>query len=370
MKWRIQIPWFDKVRRESFFIRLFHWEYWPTQAFYYPLIPYFIYLALRARHTCFFTAANAGIEGGGVGFESKYQTILKIPKPYRPITIRVLPTLPSQQIQQALDQAGISFPLIAKPDVGYRGLLVKKIHNLKELANYLQHYSIPFLLQEFLQFPEEVGVLYYRLPNETNGQITSLTLKEFLQVKGNGHHTIQELMENDQRAKLQIKRIRAIGQIDLLRIPAPGERVRLGEIGNHSKGTRFINGNHLINDALIHTFDQLSRDIEGFNYGRFDVKCANLNALQQGKDFKIIELNGVFSEPTHIYDPYGSSYFRSVKDLRNHWSIIQRVGSLNHDLGVPYWPLLKMLRTLWGFKQYALSVKRQIKIAAKTSTKD
>ena len=370
MKWSIRSPWFAKVRKQSYFIKLFNWEYWPTQAFYYPLIPYFIYLALRARHTCFFTAANAGIEGGGIGFESKYQTILKIPAAYRPITIRVLSTLPSLEIQQAIEQAGLLFPLIAKPDVGYRGLLVKKVHTLEELVDYLHQYAIPFLIQEFLQFPEEVGVLYHRFPNETKGKITSLTLKQFLQVTGNGQHSIMELMENDQRAKLQIERIRTLGKIDLQSIPAKGEVVRLGEIGNHSKGTRFINGNHLINDALTHTFDQLSKNINGFNYGRFDVKCTSLSSLQEGKDFKIIELNGVFSEPTHIYDPFGSTYLGSIKDLRHHWSIIQRVGAKNHELGVPYWPLLKMLRALWAFKRYALSVRRQIKVAAKTSIGD
>ena len=40
----------------------------------------------------------------------------------------------------------------------------------------------------------------------------------------------------------------------------------------------------------------------GFNFGRVDVKCADEEAFQSGR-FVVIEVNGVASLPTHMFDP-------------------------------------------------------------------
>ncbi len=359
MKWNLIDNWKRRILNTTFAIRLLNWEYWPTQVFYYPLIPHFIFLAIRARTPCFFTAANTGIEGGGMGFESKFTTIQKIPRRFRPRSIVVRSHHPFQQILDLLATEGIGFPLIAKPEIGFRGMLVEKIAEPEQLKDYLRKFTIPLILQEFLDYSEEVGVLYYRFPNQESGQISSLTLKEFLYVTGDGQSSVRELIEAKPRAKLQLERLKKNHFNLLEKIPGKGKLVKLGEIGNHSKGTRFINGNHLIDDQLLRTIDRISRQIPGFNYGRFDIKCNSLTALKKGEDFKIIELNGVFSEPTHIYDPNGLTYFGAVQTLARHWSIVQQLGTTQHQLGVSYWPVLKMIRALWQFRKYALDVKRQ-----------
>ena len=330
------MKWWGRVEKRPFFIKLLNWEYWPSKAFYYPIIPQILWLMLRARHLCFFTAANPGIYTGGMGLESKYDTILKIPERYRPRALlfqagESLISLPSR-----LQAEGIRFPLIAKPDLGFRGLLVKKIDDQEALDTYLQRYPIDFIIQEYINLPEEVGILYYRMPGEAQGKVTSITTKEFLHVTGDGSSTVEELIRNKPRALLQMKRIRTNDPKILAQAPGVGERVSLGIVGNHAKGARFINSNHLIDDAICQNFDRISQEIDGFYYGRFDIKCQNLDALYTGEGMKIIEINGTCSEPTHIYDPERGTYWEALRDIAYHWRIIGRIARANHRRGFPY----------------------------------
>lgn len=347
MNWNVQSP---------FLIKLLNWEYWSTNAFYWPMFIYGPLLALRARHACFFTAANPGIKSGGLGVESKYETITKIPDAYRPATIFIKAGTSFQEVLKLIDQAGIDFPLIAKPDIGFRGLLVKKVKQADALKEYLEKYDINFLIQEYVDYPAEVGVLYYRLPDQETGCITSVTLKEFLHVTGDGYSTVLELVQESPRALLQEERIKKNYSALLDQVPSKGEKVNLGTVGNHCKGTRFINGNHLIDEQLIQTFDKISSQIPGFNYGRYDIRCAGMEALKEGKDFKILEVNGVCSEPTHIYDPEHISYFGALKAIIRHWSLIRKISSANHRLGVPYTSFSSIFREVRNLKAYGKKI--------------
>ena len=49
--------------------------------------------------------------------------------------------------------------------------------------------------------------------------------------------------------------------------------------------------------------NRIMRDIPDFNFGRIDVRYESKSALRQGSAFEIIEINGVGSEATHIWDP-------------------------------------------------------------------
>ena len=87
-------------------------------------------------------------------------------------------------------------------------------------------------------------------------------------------------------------------KFELKRIPYSGEVVQLTCIGNHAKGTQFICGEHLISKKLEHTFNQLNNCIEGWFYGRVDVKYNTFDELENGTDYKVLEINGIISEPT------------------------------------------------------------------------
>lgn len=327
-------------------IRWRNWEYWSSHAFYFPMYIWGPLLALRAGHPAFFTAANPGIHTGGFGFESKYDTLMKIPEDYRPKTILASASEDFQLVLRKMQRADIHFPLICKPDVGFRGFLVRKIETEQELAAYLRKYPVDFIIQEFVWRANEFGVLYYRMPGEQKGKITSLTLKEFLSVIGDGKSTVLALVKQHPRALLQLERLRDTHAHLLHNIPAKGERVSLGTIGNHSKGTRFINGNHKIDHQLERTFDKVADQIDGFNYGRFDIKCDSLESLKRGEDITIFELNGTCSEPAHIYDPERSTYLSALRDIMWHWWLIHKIAIANRKRGAKFLPAMEMIQII------------------------
>jgi hypothetical protein len=73
--------------------------------------------------------------------------------------------------------------------------------------------------------------------------------------------------------------------------------------GNHCKGSIFRNGAAEITQALTARIDQIAQAMPDFCFGRIDVRFESLAALREGRGFSVIEINGVGSEATHIWDP-------------------------------------------------------------------
>ncbi|CAL2103365.1 conserved protein of unknown function [Tenacibaculum sp. 190130A14a] len=339
--------------------KLLNWEHWPSSMFYVPNLPYAFYLAFRAKHLAFFTAANPSIKSSGNGTESKYVTIQLVPKEFRPKSVLATPKTPFSKILEQLKEQNISFPLIAKPDIGFRGLLVKKVDSSKQLQEYLKKYPIDIIIQEFLDYENECGVFYHRNPNANSGQITSLTLKNFITVTGNGNSTLKELILKDSRAKLYYDLFVEIHKNKLLSIPKENQIVKLTAIGNHSKGTQFINGNHLITPQLVKTFDKLSKSIDGWYYGRVDLKYNDFSELENGSHFKVLEINGIIAEPTHIYDSKNYTYFKALKSIRTHWKSLFDVSIANHQKhSVPYKSTSNFIQEMFELKKYIATIKK------------
>lgn len=338
-----------------------NWEYWSAVWFYLPLFPRLLYLSIRNGHPCFFTAANPGIYTGGIGLESKFVTTQKIPIAYRPKSILVgTPRMELVQLREALEKAGIVYPLIAKPDLGFRGFLVKKIANEAELLAYLKQYTIPVILQEYLYGRKEFGVLYHRFPGRKNGRISSLTFKELLSATGDGKQSLRSLINANPRALLQLEVLEQNYAHDMETIPAAGEEFNLGIIGNHCRGARFVNGNEYIDEQMTALFDAIASEMEGFYYGRFDIKCDSIEALKRGEGVKVIEVNGVCSEPVHIYDPSKITYFQAVRELGRHWHILSNIARINHRNGVPYMSVQEMLKVLISSRRHFKKLLRQV----------
>lgn len=331
--------------------------------FYIPNLPYAFFLAAKAKHSAFFSATNPAFKSSGNGTESKYDTIQLVPKKYRPESILHKKQTNIQQTIHKLKEQNINFPLIAKPDMGFRGLLVKKINTEKELKTYLEKYTIDIIIQEFVDYNNECGIFYFRNPDEENGVISSITLKKFLTVFGDGTSTMKKLILADKRAKLQIDLLSEIHQEKLFEIPKKDEEIKLSVIGNHSKGTQFINGNHLISETLINTFDALSKNIPGWFYGRIDLKYNDFSDIENGSDFKILEINGIIAEPTHIYDTQKSSYFKALKEIRVHWKSLYDISITNHKkYNIPYKSSLEFIAEMFELRSYIKKIKRYLNL--------
>ena len=186
----------QRLKNTPFLIKLFNWEYWSTAVVYTPVIPMWLYFSLRARALTFFSAANPGMKMGGLVLASKIDILNRIPQEFIPKTIFIEHQKASaSEIERLMDDKSISYPVIAKPNVGERGMKVQKIESSSELTEYINQSSFDFLVQEFIALPNESGILYHRIPGASSGKITSVCLKETLKVTGNGVSTIEELME-------------------------------------------------------------------------------------------------------------------------------------------------------------------------------
>ncbi len=316
--------------KSKFLIKLLSWEYWPMFVVYFPITLYYLMLSLRAKSLLFFTGSNPGIENGGMFGESKFKILELIPEQFRPKMLFVDPKngLPSQR-----DLEGIAFPFIAKPDVGERGRMVKIIRGPQDLIQYHHDSKFAYIIQEYLDMPFECGIFYYRLPGQNTGVVSSVVIKEFLSVTGNGKDNLKTLMSKSDRARLQIERLEKEGT-DMALVLKKNERMQLVPIGNHCLGTKFKNGNEIINDQLVGVFDQLSLQVEGFYYGRYDLRSESIDALYQG-DFQIMELNGAGAEPAHIYNP-GFPIAEAYRSLFSHWKMMFTIAMVNKKNGYKF----------------------------------
>ncbi|MFT6970636.1 MAG: hypothetical protein ACJAXX_001202 [Roseivirga sp.] len=332
-----------KKKVPLFFVKWLNYEYWPFWLFFMPLVPYWIYLAMRAKSFTYFTAANPGIEHGGVFGESKMDILNKIDPKYLPRSIFFNVSLPSSVVLEMVKAREIDFPLIIKPNIGERGDDVEKIDHEEGLLKYLFSAKGDLIIQEYVDYEIELGVLYYRFPDSEVTGITSIVTKEFLTVTGDGKSTIAELLEDNDRARFQILTLMKKFGVEMNLVLTLGEMRNLQPIGNHCKGTKFLSGMDLVNNQLVQVFDKLALGIDGFYFGRFDLKVKSIADLYKGENIKILELNGVTSEPGHIYDP-SYSIWKAYAETAKNMKMMYRVSKANIEKGQKVTPLLEMIR--------------------------
>jgi hypothetical protein len=322
---------------------------------YIPIYFLWAYYSIKAKSIFFFNASNPGIKNGGFMMESKKQIYNLIPQHYYPKTELVKTGTTVDEINKILEDAGIKFPFIAKPDIGLRGSAVKKIETPADLERYAEKAHFDFLVQDLIPYENEVGVFFVRYPHEKEGRITGVVSKEFLIITGNGKATIEELIKENPRYELQIKVLKLEYGSKLLEILPMGEKVNLVPYGNHARGAKFIDGSHWVTPKLTTVFNEMCLQIPGFHFGRLDVMYDTFEALEQGRNFSVVELNGAASEPTHIYDPRHSLFF-AWKELARHITFMYEISVANHQKGVPY------LAHNVGMKEYRLHQKQNQKI--------
>jgi len=333
-----------------------------------PLVPYWIYLAARAKSLTYFTAANPGIIHGGVFGESKIDILEKINPKYRPTTLFFKAGTALSNILGQIDNAGLTYPMIIKPDVGERGAEVEKLDHQSSLEQYLTQNNQDFIIQEFIDYEIELGVLYHKLPLSNTSNITSIVQKEFLGVTGDGVLTIRKLLALNERAKLQMPLLEKKFGDHLNDVLPKGVYENLQPIGNHCLGTKFLSGQHLINQNLVKIFDDVAAEVEGFNFGRFDLKVSSIEDLYAGRNIKVMELNGVTSEPGHIYDP-GFSLLRAYKDTMKSMRASCMVSIENMKRGVqvtPFWEMIRLLKSHFSSRDVSQNL---TSVTKTTSTK-
>lgn len=318
-------------------LRCIRWEFWPPFVFYPPLAVAIIFMGLRRRCLFAFTAANPGIPHGGITGESKIDILQHLVDSgsvgrFLPIDPQLMDTNERVRLVKAWrDAEGLSLPLVVKPDVGERGRGVVIARNEASLAAELRSRSDAFLVQEYLP-GLEYGVFYLRYPDSERGEIFSITKKIHTSVEGDGIRSLRDLILDDSRAFLSHRHFFQLHRDRLDEIPSANDVVTLAPLGSHCRGSLFLNGEELISEALLDEIERIARHFEGFFFGRFDLKCPSDEDLRSGRDIRVIELNGVSSESTHIYHPH-TPLREGYSVLLRQWRHAYDIGLLNHKAG-------------------------------------
>jgi hypothetical protein len=125
---------------------------------------------------------------------------------------------------------------------------------------------------------------------------------------------------------------------------------RLSNWGTHCRGALFLDGGHVGTSRLEARIDEISRGYDGFFFGRYDLRTDSVEDLKNGLNFRVIELNGVTSEATNIYDPrngMGDAY----RLLFLQWRIAFEIGSQNRAKGMKPTPVRDLIQWLIDYRR-------------------
>jgi membrane protein DedA with SNARE-associated domain len=236
--------------------------------FHLPLIANWIRLGWRHRSLTLPTVVNPRLPIGGMWGGSRSQPLLDVASRERAWTadfalVRRSPgrhTLYAdlERVRQALCDAQLTFPLVAKPDAGCRGPTARRIDDVAGLRDYLGEVpgGAKLMLQRFVPHAGDAALLYARLPGAERGRILALTLRH------------EE---------------------------APGASPRA------SRTIR--DANRCITPQLEARFDAIAKSMSEFHYGRFDLRFSSIEKLMQGEEFSIVGIHGIGAEAIDVRDP-------------------------------------------------------------------
>lgn len=317
--------------------RLTRWEYWPPVFVFPPVVLDLIRTALVHRTPAVFTACNRGIPFGGLFGESKGDILdlLHADVGDDGVSVAGYRRLPQGvSMVERLEQVRpflLSGRCVLKPDQGERGAGVVVVRSEDEARSWLETCPHDAIVQEFVG-GAEFGISWCRDPQTGHGAIHSITHKVLPVVTGDGETTLEELILGDPRqvamAPFHLKK--QAGRLQW--VPGDGELVSLGDLGTHARGATFYDVRDLATPELHAAFDRYLHDVEGVDFGRFDVRAPSREAVAEGRGIRVLEFNGVTGEATHVYQP-GYPWWRGVADMIAHMRRASRVGAANRKAG-------------------------------------
>lgn len=324
-------------------------EFWPPWLYYTPVILDVLWMAVRHRGLTL-TAANPAMPLGGLIGESKSDILLGLGSgPAVPRWTLLWPKeSPLRQATSWMAKENLSLPLVLKPDQGQRGMGVQILHTHESLKDALAALTTPSILMEYAG-GHEFGVFWVHPPGAEKGEIVSVTVKKMPQVIGDGARTLSQLILADPRAVAIHGVYSRENPGRMESVPRDGERITLVEVGTHSRGALFLDGGHLITPALEEAIAGIAAPYEGFHLGRFDLKAPSPEHLMRGEGLRVIELNGVSSEQTEMWDPK-YSLLTTWRMQHDQWARAFAVGKLCAQAGTPVISIREVLKEVWRFR--------------------
>jgi membrane protein DedA with SNARE-associated domain len=293
----------------------------PPFLFRVPLMLHWIALAWRHRSLTLPCLANPALATGGLWGESKAECLRAVSGTARAmladfVVMRRRADASTLNFDHAralrlLADAGLRFPVVAKPDIGRHGLGVRLIDGAAALKRYLATFpaGAKLIMQRYVPLAGEAAVLYARMPGQ-GGRILSLTLKYFPHVVGDGASTLRELIVRDPRlrghAALYLGQEQShlgCARAALDGVPERGELVRLALIGNRRAGALHRDATASVTPALEAKIAALADSMPDFHYGRLDLRFESIDKLCGGEDIAVLGISGVGGDAGDTWDP-------------------------------------------------------------------
>lgn len=328
-----------------------HHEFWNPKTYEVPFYFYLGFLCLIHRvKPVALAKANSALDHGEIGIGSKFHTQQQFDQ------AKFLPTEKLDFFDTSLSDSErmetvaahlksaivfaeqYGYPLIFKPDIGMVGKGILKVTDELDLKNRIGELYGQCLLQQFTDLPVEFGVFYTRYKGRS--RIAGINRKHFPTVTGNGKDSIALLARKHERYTAHWDTF--LQYIDQSQVLAEGEEKRLSFIGSHTMGCKFTDDSNLVTPDLEKAVFKVLDQQDGFNYGRLDVKTSSAEALQRG-EFVIIEVNGISSLPTHMFDP-NHSLWRSYRILFRFGRHLVKIAKENSDKSMHLLPFMEVLK--------------------------
>ena len=314
-------------------LRLTRWEFWSVSVVYLPVSAYMLWLSVRYRGFTLFSASSPEIEHSGFAMDSKGDILaLFADSGMLPAHAR----LPWEEdrmgkLTRFMEQNGLGWPVVLKPDIGERGRGVAIIRGEQQAGDYLNRCKDEVIAQEYVE-GLEYGVYYVRMPAEQEGWLYSVARKHSQSLVGDGRKNLEQLILDDPRAVAMAPYYLRKFSARLDEVPGEGEDVMLAEIGTHARGAVFTDDRHEITPELTEAIDRVTRAAGAIHCGRFDLRVPSAEDLRAGRNIRILEFNGVTGEPAHVYQP-GYPLYRGIIDLCRQWQFAYRAGHQNRAKG-------------------------------------
>jgi hypothetical protein len=284
--------------------------------------------------------ANYGLYHGEIGIGSKFKTQQAFEQDYFLPTILIEHSLSFKDKQKKAEEfiEEVGYPVILKSDVGCVGKGISKISSDSDLVEKLPLLIGDYILQKFTPFKEEFGIFFIR----QNGtpKISGINKKHFPSIEGNGKDSILTLAQQHYRYTHHWQSF--LQTLDTSLVPAQGEKVTLSFIGSHTLGCKFTDDTALLTPALEKSVFDFFKSQQGYNFGRFDVKAESDEAFKNG-EFVVIEVNGIASLPTHMFDPK-KSLFEAYKIFFRHAKYLAEIAKENKQQAMELLPISEIIQ--------------------------
>lgn len=333
-------------RLAIFWERSYRWEFWPSWLYYAPIVVWIFWLGWKHRNPMAFTAANPGLESGGMVGEKKHLALRPLqdnaPDLVASFSLITDADDTNRFAQAATFVARHGLPVVLKPDVGQRGRGVFVARTTAQANDYLSRFSGAVIAQKHIE-GEEFGIFVARMPGKSLPDILSIVHKTFPSVTGDGAKNLEQLILSDARAKLISSLLFKRWAVELSRVPEAGAVIKLVEIGAHCRGSLFLDARQHATPELVATLGRLMNAVPGYAFGRMDVRVPSIQDFRQGAGIKVLELNGVSAESAHIYHP-GTPLLDGYRAMFRQWSTAFEIGAAYAKSGVATTSASQLLR--------------------------